>query len=535
MTLTLIGLPMPALRKFLPLVVAGLLCVGLFGSHGAAVASELVGPYGPSLPITALGKAAIGIEVKEVQKTSMPMEIAVPGKIEVIPTRQFDEHAPLSGRISAVSVWPGEQVKQGQVLAVIDSLEMNALAAQLLQSKLEVESENARQKAMTDEEVRQAEQRLEMALANQKRTLKLFENKIAPQKDVMAAESEYELAQTRLRTATENRKIVLKMLQSKIDLTLLPLRQRLKMLGVDESEIQHMLNKQETLTSVPVEAARSGVITAISASAGKSIDPSVSLFTIADLSKVWATAQVYEEDMSRMKVGEPVEVKVHALAGEKLEGVLTYIGNQVDPLTRTLPVRAEIDNQGFRLKPDMFAELYIQTAHSDPLVALPKDAIVQKGSNHLVFLETKDGYQPTYVRLGRTLGDVCEVTEGLKVGERVVTRGAFQLGAELLKNEGGEGMFVSPTESAHEPDEKQTATKSSDLNLNLQTVIVGIGGAFILGFAICALFLFRGKQPQAVVFHNQVGDDAAAQLKQSITQNEVALEAPSAPKSKSEG
>jgi cobalt-zinc-cadmium efflux system membrane fusion protein len=525
---------MPVVRKYLPLLIASLLCVGLSGRQVVASGTEPVGPYGPSIPLTALGKAAIGIEVQVVEKTSQPMEISVPGKIEVIPTRQFDEHAPLSGRISAVSVWPGEQVKQGQVLAVIDSLEMNSLAAQLLQSKLDIESENARQKGMLDEEVRQAEQRLELALANQKRTLKLFENKIAPQKDVMAAESEYELAKTRLKTATENRRIVLKMLQSKIDLTLLPLRQRLKMLGVDETQIQHMLNKQETLTSVPVQAARSGVITAISASPGKSIDPSVSLFTIADLSKVWATAQVYEEDMSRMKVGEPVLVKVHALAGEKVEGLLTYIGNQVDPLTRTLPVRAEIDNPGFRLKPDMYAELYIQTAHSVPLVALPKDAIVQKGTAHIVFLETKDGYQPTYVKLGRTMGEVAEVTEGLTVGEKVVTRGAFQLGAQLLKNEGGEGMFVSPTESAHEPDEKTTTAKNSDFNLNLQTVIVSIAGAFILGFAICALFMFR-KQSPPVVFHNQTNEDAAAQLKQSIAQSDLNVEPSAAAKSKTEG
>lgn len=469
------------------------------GSLPAAMAhdNEPVGAYGEVIPVSALGKNAIGLEVQTVHKTSLPMEISVPGKIEVIPTRQFDQHAPLSGRIAKVDVWPGEQVKEGQVLAIIDSPEMNQLAAQLLQSKVDTESEYDRQQASLDEEVRDAEQRLTLADANRSRLKKLYQEKIAAQKDVLAANSEYDVAQIRVRTAKENRQIVLKALKAKIELVQNPLRQRLKMLGVDKDDIESMVHNQTTLTSVPVEAARSGVITAIAASPGKSIDPSVSLFTIADLSKVWATAEVYEDDMSRMKVGENVHVKVHALSGEHVNGALTFIGSQVDPQTRTLPVRAELDNPELKLKPDMFAELYIQTSESQPMIAVPRDAVVQRTGHYVAFLETPEGYQPVYVKVGRNVGDSVEITEGLKEGERVVVRGAFQLGAQLTKNQGGEALFASPTEGEHvDSDEKDKA--GNVLSLNLQTVLVIVAGAFLLGFCISAVFLVRrNNQNQA--------------------------------------
>jgi cobalt-zinc-cadmium efflux system membrane fusion protein len=480
-------------RKYFLALCALLLLLGMTVAVPVVVAhdNDPIGPYGEPIPVSALGKSAIGLQVEVVHKTSLPMQIAVPGKIEAVPARQFDQHAPLSGRVSKVTVVLGESIKAGQVLAIIDSPEMNQLAAQLLQSKLETESEYSKQNTMLGEEVRQAERRLELAEQNLRRNQKLLEEKIAAQKDVMAAENEFDLAQTRVRTAVKNREIVLSSLKAKIDLIQNPLRQRLEMLGVDTDHINTMLKNQTTLTSVPVQAARTGVLTDIQATPGMSIDPSVRLFTISDLSKVWATAQVYEDDMSRMKLGEKVLVKVHALSGEQVQGVLTSIGSQVDPQTRTLPVRAELFNSDSRLKPDMYAELEIQTAESSPMIALPRDAVVQRGGHHLVFTESTTGFQPTYVKTGRNVGDEIEIVDGIKPGERVVVRGAFQLGAQLVKNQEGEAEFTQPTEG--ERFEDNQSKTSGTLTLNVQTVLMIVAAAFLFGFGISAVLLVRNR------------------------------------------
>lgn len=419
------------------------------------------------------------------------MEIVVPGKIEAIATREFEQHAPLSGRIAKVFVHLGESVKAGQTLAEIESPEMNELAAQLLQSKLDTESEYEKQKANLDEEVNQAERRLELAEANMRRTQRLFDEKIAAQKDVLIATNELELAKTRLNTSVRNRDIVLSTLKSKISLVQKPLRQRLQLLGVDQQHIDRMLESQTTITSVPLEAARDGAITDIQGTPGMSIEPTVRLFTISDLSRVWATAQVFENDMSRMKVGQKVSVKVQALAGERVEGKLSSIGTYVNPQTRTLPVRAEISNSRGTLKPDMYAELLIQTSESVPVIALPRDAVVERGGHYLVFQEVSGGYQPTYVSMGRSFGDEVEIVRGIKPGDRVVVRGAFQLGAQLLKSLGGEEQFSQPTEG--ERSEVLSNQQPGALTLNLQTVLLIVASAFLLGFGISAVLVVRTR------------------------------------------
>lgn len=481
-------------RYHLPLALAACLAIAIGACCCAHDGSHANNAAGGPVVLSPLGSSAIGVQLETVEKKSLPMEISVPGMIEVMPTMQFDEHAPLSGRIASVNVTPGEVVKRGQVLAIIDSPEMNQLAAQLLQNRLDIESEIARQQAALDEEVSAAQQRCALADANFNRISKLKDSRIAAQKDVLAAQTEDQIANTHLQTATRNREIVLKTLRSRLELTLAPIRQRLELLGVDEAEIKDMLRHQKTITQVPVYAARSGFITAILASAGKSIDPSVSLFTIADLSKVWATADVYEDEMSRMRVGQLVHVDVHALPDDHFDGTLAFVGTQVDPQTRTLPVRAELENPQYKLKPDMYADLYIETANTEPVVAVPREAVVPFGGRNVAFIETKDGYQPLYVKMGRTSGDTVEIISGLEPGQRVVTRGAFQLSAELLKNAGGSDLFAQATEGEHIDADEDQGKKTGGMNLSIQTIALMIGAAFVLGFGIGALFLFKPKR-----------------------------------------
>lgn len=455
-------------------------------------AVEPVGAYGETIPLSSLGRQAIGLKVATVQKTPLPLQIQVPGKIESIPTRNFDQHAPLSGRITSVEVALGQVVKAGQIICTVESPDMNELAAKLLQQKTELEAEFNKQKADLDEEVLQAEAKLELSQSAYRRAVKLQSERIAAMRDVELAKTDIDLAQMRLRTSSRNRDTILAAAKQKIPLTLRPLRQQLKMLGVEEKHIESMVRDGTTDTSVPVRSARSGVITDLQASAGQSISPDDRLCTVTDLSHIWATASVFEDDMSRMKVGQKVRVVVPAFSGENFIGTLTYIGNQVDTDSRTLPVRAELANPTLKLKPDMFAELYIETASPGFSVLLPRDAVVERLGHTIVFVETKNGYQPYSVRLGRSFGDNVEITEGLVPGQKIVVQGAFQLGAELMKAHGGEALFVQATEGGDRfSEEHEHGPPGKGMTVTPLGIGVVIASAFLFGFLVAALFARR--------------------------------------------
>ena len=479
-------------------ILASLACLMLCGFSCTGVAFAEDGTRGDgSVSLSPLGLQAAGIEVQPVVAAELPNQISVPGKIEIIPTMQFDQHAALSGRISKIAIQPGDRVVKGQTLAVIESTEMNRLAAEFLQSRLDATTEYATQGPKLESEVRQADDNLHLCDENLKRMRRLFDDKVAAQKDVLQAETDYSLAKSRLEVAKSSRDIMMRTLKSKIKLVQMPIQQRLEIIGVDSKRIEEMLDKQETITAVPVVAARGGVVTSIMASPGMSIDPSTNLFTIADLSTVWAKANIYESDMTRMHLGEPVDVKVHALAGEQLRGVLSFIGSQVDPTTRTLPVRTELSNADGRLKPDMYAELVIQTADSKPVVTVPKEALVSATSpaGSAVFVVDGKNYRQVRVRTGRELGNRVEVLEGLQPGDNIVVRGAFQLNAQLLKEHGGEDLFVQATEGERTEDHA-TDNKPGSMQVSMQMVLLIVGSAFLFGFGISALLMFRHAHPK---------------------------------------
>lgn len=466
---------------------------------------EPVGPYGETIPLSALGRQSIGLSVQAVEKVPLPLLIQVPGKIEAMPTRNYDQHAPLSGRITSLHVWLGEIIKAGDVICTVESPDMNQLAAQLLQQKMELEADYNKQKADLDEEVSQAEAKLELAQSAYKRALKLANERIAAQRDVEQTKADISIAEMRVKTARQNREVILKAAREKIPLTLRPLRQQLKMLGVDENRIENMVRQGTTEISVPVRSARSGAISELQASAGQSIDPNDQLCTVTDLTRIWATALVYEDDMSRMHVGQKVHIRVPALGAQQIDGRLTYIGTQVDASTRTLPVRAEIDNPKLALKPDMFAQLSIETGAPGYSMLLPRDAIVQRLGHELVFVEAKNGYRPYSVRLGRSFGDDVEVTEGLTPGQKVVVRGAFQLGAELMQVQGGGSMFQQPTEGGDRFAENHGG-EEHPTGMTVSPFAVGavVAAAFLLGFVVAALFARRGVNSLQQRFSSRV-------------------------------
>jgi len=487
---------------------AGSVAIGQTASSAHYDSSESVGPSGQVILLSTLGKSTVGLQLETVKKALLPLELTTPGKIEPIPSREFAQHSPVSGRVSEVMVDLGSAVQRGQVLLELESPEINRLAGQILQSKQDLESQMAQQSTVLDDEVTETRARVQLAQETFDRDQRLVAEKIGAQKQLQTSQADLNVAKAQLKAAQIKRQIVLRALENKLKLVMQPLKQQLEMLGASGADVENMLSHDRTVTTAPVRSARNGVITAINASAGQGVDPSIKLFTVSDLSRVWATAQIYEDDMSRVKLGQKVKVRVSAFRDKLFDGILSFIGDHVDVRTRTLPVRAEIANADLRLKPDMYAELIIQIDAPVYSVLLPHDAVVERNGHSLVFVEVANGYQPTRVEVGRSFGDKVEILDGVNTGQKFVVRGAFQLTAEMLKSSGNADLFQQATQGDHESTE--IAKDDTSKNSNTYTIGIAVCIAFVLGFVISAIAVKASKAgvppPVAHIIKGQSGD-----------------------------
>jgi cobalt-zinc-cadmium efflux system membrane fusion protein len=170
-------------------------------------------------------------------------------------------------------------------------------------------------------------------------------------------------------------------------------------------------------------------------SAGQVVQPADSMFVVADLSRLWAIAQVPEQEVSQVKVGQAVNIQVPALNNEKIVGKLIYVGQTINPETRTVLVRTELDNREGRLKPAMLASMLIEATPVERLI-VPATAVVRESDVDHVFVSLGEGqFRLVRVKLGPESNGHRVVLEGLKPGDPVVVEGGFHLNNERNRKE----------------------------------------------------------------------------------------------------
>jgi Cu(I)/Ag(I) efflux system membrane fusion protein len=224
-------------------------------------------------------------------------------------------------------------------------------------------------------------------------------------------------------------------------------RQRLRLLGVPDAEIDAMARADAPTRTVSIRSPFSGTVIERSATEGAYVGTGASLYSVADLGTLWVQLDAYESDLARLQVGQTVALSVDALPGEVFEGRVDFIDPTLDATRRTAGVRVVVENTGGRLRPGLFAEAVVQVAAADgasPLV-IPDSAPLFTGRRSVVYVQVQTdqgpAYEPRTVRLGPRLGDVYPVVSGLSEGERVVSRGAFALDADL-QIRGGASMMT---------------------------------------------------------------------------------------------
>jgi Cu(I)/Ag(I) efflux system membrane fusion protein len=231
---------------------------------------------------------------------------------------------------------------------------------------------------------------------------------------------------------------------------------RLRLLGVPDDELTRMATADAPYRAIPIRTPFAGTVIERVATEGAYVETGTALYRLADLSKLWIELDAYESDLARLQVGQDVRLVFEALPGQTFEGRVSFVDPTLDPQRRTAAVRVEVANPGGRLRPGMFAEATVFTgegAGESPLV-VPASAPLFTGKRSVVYVESRGdeslSYSPRTVRLGPRLGEVYPVVAGLSEGERVVTRGAFALDADL-QIRGGPSMMSLPDDTSEGP------------------------------------------------------------------------------------
>jgi len=333
------------------------------------------------------------IHVAEVRSASVPFdEVTSPGKIEANPNLMSRVALPLAGRISTVMVKLGDAVKRGDPLLTLESPDADAGVGAFLQA----------QAAIT-----QAKANLNKAQADFDRASDLFEHNAVAKKDVLTAEN-----------ALAQAKAALEQSQAGLEQS----DRKLRLLGLKPGTFG-----QKITVNSPI----SGKILEMSVAAGEyRNDTNTPVMTIADLSTVWVSSDVAESAIRFIEAGERIDVELTAYPGETFHGKVTRIADTVDPQTRTIKVRAEMDNSRGKLRPEMYGTI----RHTDSMKTLPVvpvGAVLQGDGKTMVWVEISPGrFRPVEVKTGDRAGDMVPVTAGLKAGERVVVDGAMLLRAQ---------------------------------------------------------------------------------------------------------
>ncbi len=207
-------------------------------------------------------------------------------------------------------------------------------------------------------------------------------------------------------------------------------RERLTFWDVSVAEIREMERRGRALGVTAFVSPASGIIVEKAVVEGMRVSAGERLFRLADLSSVWIEADVYERDLAAVRVGQAASVTLDAYPGETFRGRVAYLYPSVAEQTRTLKIRLELENPRGRLRPGMYAAVTLAGSSSTALV-VPADAVVDSGTEQVVFVTAGDGYfEPRAVRTGRRLGEGVEIVEGLDEGEVVAAGATFFLDSE---------------------------------------------------------------------------------------------------------
>jgi membrane fusion protein, copper/silver efflux system len=216
-------------------------------------------------------------------------------------------------------------------------------------------------------------------------------------------------------------------------------RQRLLLSGMTAGQINTLERTQKPIYAVTLISPVSGVVTKKLALPQQYVQQGQPLLEVADLSQVWVEADVYEQQLPSVKVGDRVEIQAAAVPGRTFEGRVSFIVPVIEGATRTARVRIDLPNPGTPLKPDMYVNVRMIGAPAPAHIMVPASAVVDRGQSQFVWVETAPGtYEPRQVTTGGRHGEAIVINSGINAGDNVVVEGGFLLDSEARLRGGHE-------------------------------------------------------------------------------------------------
>ena len=208
-------------------------------------------------------------------------------------------------------------------------------------------------------------------------------------------------------------------------------RQRLRLQGMSARQIAQVVKTGEAQERIAVYASHSGIVSELNVRHGMYIEPAVEVMAIGSISSVWVIAEIFERQSAWVQTGQMVSMTTDSYPGEQWQALVDYIYPVLNLQARTLQVRMRVDNPDLRLKPNMYIDLVIHAKGSQPVINVPRSALIRGGHGDRVVVSLGEGgYRSVLVKAGREAGDRIEILAGLDAGDRVVTSAQFLIYSE---------------------------------------------------------------------------------------------------------
>jgi cobalt-zinc-cadmium efflux system membrane fusion protein len=328
------------------------------------------------------------VELAPVTKEALAATLDLPGEVASDPDKTARVSPLVDGRLESISFKEGQEVKKGDVLAVMKVPELGKAKAAYAASAA---------KSLA-------------ARANADRLQALADKQLAPSQEVLSAKSEAQALEAESRAAEE----------------------QLRALGTAASATG-------VGSLLPLCAPTSGVIVSRDAVVGQAVTAQQTLAVVADLREVWFLARVFEDNLEQVRLGAPAEVRLNAYPRETFDGKIEYLGKQIDPTARTVVARIRLENRGDLLRLGLFGVARVAGTGSDAqraeTLVVPRSAVTEIGRQVVVFVRQPDGdFDLHAVVLGQSALGKVQVLSGVREGEQVVVAGVFTLKSILLKS-----------------------------------------------------------------------------------------------------
>ena len=389
--------------------VHGLMCGVLLGlaametgceekpNHVAAGKSPAAAAPSGLVTLPAEESSRVGLVVQPVTRSDFRTHRDFPGIVQPNQRNMADITTLVRGRVVDVYADLGQEVKANAPLAILYSSELGLAQSAYLKAKA----------------------KLNVAEQSYSRAQFLLEEKVIGEAEAQRRQAELLSSQAEFNESHD----------------------RLKLLGMTNEEFRRLERSREIRSVVPIVAPFAGRVIGRKLTRGEVVETSENLFVIADLSEVWVLANIPEKDIPFVHAihasgGMHADVRVNAYPGEVFKGAITYVGDVLDPSTRTMQLRLELSNSDGRLKPEMFATVRLYSESQPDRLAVPEAALQRDQGRTFVFVQRNaNEYEVRDVQVGESNGTVTSILTGLNEGEHIVTHGAFILKSELLKKQ----------------------------------------------------------------------------------------------------